>query len=146
MSTIFLTKLKVTVGKKRSKILHGQSQKRGCKFRFIVQQCYCAPDLARIFCSTSKCKHANHGAASEADRVDLDAKLTQPSRLNKELLEWIEKRLAAGITPKMILQEHKGNLKNRQKCDPDTSLPLDRDSRLNMQDIRNCKMRLLVGF
>lgn len=100
-------------GKKRSKIAHGESQKRGCQFRFTVQQCYLAPALARILCHTTNCAHLNHGSALPADAAGPDARYKVAARLSKDLLKWIERRLRMGITPARILEEHNAHLKKR---------------------------------
>ena len=69
------------------------------------QQCYCAPELARIFCSLDN-KHLNHGVALAADATGPDARAKVAGRLSKGLLSWVQRRLLLGVAASKILEEH----------------------------------------
>lgn len=135
----------LNAGTKRSKIANGQSQKRGCKFHFTVQQCYCAPELARVFYSAAGSKHINHGSALPPDAAGPDARFKIAARLSQGLRTWVERRLLLGVAPAKILEEHNASLKNRyawQAANSEFQPPLDRDSMLTIQDIRNYQTKI----
>lgn len=100
-----------------------------------MQQCYYAPELARIFCSAAENKHVNHGSASPSDAAGPDARFKVAARLSQGLRTWVERRLLTGIAPAKILQEHNASLRDRYAwhgANPDCEQTADQDSMLTI--------------
>lgn len=107
-------------------------------------QCYCAPELARTFCSAAENKHINHGSALPSDAAGPDARFKVAARLSQGRRTWVKRRLLLGIAPAKILEDYNASLRDRcawHAANPDCEQTPDRDSMLTIQDARNCQTK-----
>lgn len=122
--------------KSTAKIAKGDSKKRGCKAHFSVSQCYADETVARITCPGVGLQHANHGKMAEGTKFAVEGKLSD------SMLDWIGRRLTAGMQPRDIMREHIAVLAGQLEGSSEAGAQMHRDNFLNMQDIRNTQCRL----